>query len=41
MSHQSFFSGLVKDSKLSFKGREEGFAEGRVGSRFIAVKERE
>ena len=26
---------------MSFKGREEGFAEERIGSGFIAVKERE
>ena len=33
--------GLVKNSKLSFEGRKEGFAEGRIGSGFIAVKDRE
>ena len=32
---------LIKDGESSFEGREEGLAEGRIGSRFIAVKERE
>ena len=41
MSSQGFFLDLIKDSKSSFEGREEGFAKGRVGSRFIAIKERE
>ena len=26
---------------MSFEGRKESFAEGRIGSRFIAVKKRE
>ena len=33
--------GLVEDGKLSFKGRKEGFAEGRIDSRFITIKKRE
>ena len=33
--------GLIKDGKSSFEGRKKGFAEGRIGSGFIAIKERE